>query len=148
MAEISSVVKKYVSKNNVSIVRSSLVRELKFMDLDSLNTFIESLRYSEEKMADLYELDDGEVLSNEISETNYEDLINKLMNNFSENKCKTVIKIGKSLFGDDDNTFKKKEGDDGEIQEVLLSNTKQKKTIVLVVASIIILILLTLKILK
>lgn len=148
MSEISSVVKTYVSKNNVSIVRNSLVRELKYKDLDSLNTFISSLKYAEEKMPDLYEVDDGSIFSDDISEQNFEKLVNGLMDNFSEKKCKAVIEIGKSLFKESNNSIKNVEEQRGEKEDAPFSKNKQTKTIVVVVVSIIVLILLALKILK
>lgn len=158
MSEVSKVVEKYVSDNNVSIVRSSLIRILKYLDLESLNSFIVSLKYAEEKMDDLYEEDNGTILLNDVSETNYKKIMEELGNNFSEKKCKHIINIGTMLYGKNTESVEAKKVEKRNVEnkveergldeEIPFSTKKNSKVMFAAGTAIVLVIIILIKILK
>lgn len=96
---INKVVKDGIKDNNVASVRSSLAMLAYMANSESHEDFVDSIEYAEQRIAGLYEKDDNcNYSDDEISQNNYIKIAKLLIDNFSQKKCASLVKIGNKLF--------------------------------------------------
>lgn len=98
MAEINSQIRKYIDENDVEAVKSTLTGLAYVGDAESFSEFKASAEFAQKHINDLFEPDDNEEYSEEITLAGYKKVARLMMNNFSEKKYKTVIRIGLEVF--------------------------------------------------
>ena len=98
MTQINPVVKEYVSKNNVRVVKSTLAR-LAYV-VGFFKSFKDSTEYASASLGDIFDEDDGAEFNKEKTLSNYKHIVELMMDNFSRRKYEAVIEIGSVIFAD------------------------------------------------
>jgi len=146
---INKVVKQCVMDGDVAVTRSTLARLAYMADKTSHTEFVDSLKYAEDSMPDLYVEDDKKTHSTKGASVEvYKEIAKSLMDNFSKEKCNVLLDFGNSLFADskDNPIMSKDKGDEAPFFSRKPRNGKLIKCIV-GMAVILILIVVIIKLL-
>lgn len=96
---INEVVKQCVAEKDISVTRSTLARLAYMADKDSYDEFVESVEYANKELIGLYVADDNRSYEEKPEDkTVYRNIAELLMDNFSEKKVNSVVKVGGQIF--------------------------------------------------
>lgn len=97
MSSINQSVLEYVEQKDVEATRTMLTTIGYVADSAAMISFEESTEYAKSNLGDLFQDDDGRTLDFQESEEGYKQIIKEMMSNFSEEKYKAAIRIGRKL---------------------------------------------------
>lgn len=95
---VQQVVKDSVADNSIVRVRMALSSMAYMANNEAFADFVDSLIYAESNIDSLYEEDNGEQFTDEISGDNYVHIADAIGSNFSKEKCELLKRVGKKLF--------------------------------------------------
>lgn len=140
MVEINSQIKKYIEENDVEAVKSTLTGLAYVGDAESFSEFKASAEFAQKHINNLFDIDDNEDYSEEITIAGYKKVARLMMNNFSEKKYKTVIRIGLEVFKKDEQLKENAQKD--EVNENPLSGALKNPIKIAIAALIIVAIII------
>lgn len=100
MSTVNAMVKDYVEQKDVAATRTALTTIAYFADQDAFQGFKASTEYARERLEGLFQKDDKKPYDTSMSIESYKKIIGLMMDNFSEEKYLSAIKIGTTVFAE------------------------------------------------